>query len=142
GSGLMGTSSTLTLGATNTYTGPTNVAMNAVLAIPTIADRTVACPVGTASNEGAAPTIVLGNGVSRGTLLLTGIDASTDRNVSLSGTYPNGGAIGVSNPTTKLTLTGQVSGSGSLIKNGPGTLTLLNQTNNYTGGAYIEAGTL
>src|SRR5205807_1768890 len=56
-----------------------------------------------------------------------------------------GGAIGVQNAGTSLTWNGSIQetsvGSGSLIKTGPGTLTLTS-TNNYTGGTYVEGGTL
>ncbi len=141
---LSGPSSTLTLGATNTYVGATGVAANAILAIPTIANVGVASPIGSDTvNSG----INLAGTSSRSTLLLIGTNAtySTDRTVHLFGTYPNGGAIGVQNAGTTLTWAGQVqsnAGDGTLIKIGPGTLTLTNTTNNYALGTYVEEGTL
>ena len=78
--------------------------------------------------------------------MLTGANAaySTDRGVTLNGSYYNalGGAIGVQNYGTTLTWNGQITGSGSLIKTGAGTLTLTNTSNNYTGSTFVEEGTL
>ena len=82
----------------------------------------------------------------RGDLLLTGTDSaySTDRGAYLQGLYTAGagGAIGVSNAGTALTVSGQLTGAGSFIKTGAGKLILNNATNNYTGGTYVEAGVL
>jgi autotransporter-associated beta strand protein len=115
---------------------------NAILAIPTISNSNQPSPIGTdPSNAG----LNLGNGFSRGTLLLTGTNPtySSNRKVYLFGQYANGGggAIGVQNAATNLTLSGEINGE-TLIKTGPGTLTLNNNTNNYAGGTYVEAGTL
>ena len=148
GSGITDTSSTLTLGGTNTYSGITVVSGNAVLAIPNIADAHTPCPIG---EDLIGDGLRLGSDGSRGTLLLTGTNLggySTNRHVVVAGLYPNaGGAIGVQNASTNLTVSGPIvntgiTTAGSLIKTGPGTLTLLNQTNNYAGGTYVEAGTL
>src|SRR5207249_3552405 len=43
---------------------------------------------------------------------------------------------------TNLTFTGQFTGHSNLIKSGPGTLTLSNGTNNYTGSTRVKAGML
>src|SRR5207302_561741 len=60
------------------------------------------------------------------------------------GLYANGagGAIGVQNAATNLTWNGPITGSGSLIKSGAGTLTLFNSANTYAGGTFIEVGRL
>ena len=83
--------------------------------------------------------------------MLTGTNASysTDRGVTITNLYTNqlaGGAIGVQNAGTNLTWNGRITGSGSFIKTGAGILTIANSSsstpNNYTGGTYIEGGTL
>ena len=48
-----GNPSTMTLGGTNTYAGPTTVEGSTVLAIATIADGGIASPIGAASNAPA-----------------------------------------------------------------------------------------
>jgi autotransporter-associated beta strand protein len=142
GNGNQGT--TLTLTAANSYSGPTNVSNYGTLAVPGIADGGVGCPVGASSN--APANLVLGDSTTRGTVLLTGTNAaySTDRGATVQGLYSNsaGGAIGVQNAGTTLTVSGQITGSGSFIKTGAGTLALAGNANNYQGGTYIEAGTL
>ncbi len=134
----------VTLNATNYYGdfgGTTFVGGNATLAIPTITNKLVACPIG------YTDVVTLGDGgdIFRGTLLLTGTESfyNTDRTLSVSGLYSNGsgGAIGVQNAGTKLYWSGQIVGGGSLIKTGAGTLELSNE-NNYVGGTYVEEGLL
>ena len=80
---------------------------------------------------------------------MTGTNPSyhTDRGVTILGTYGSnsGGAIGVQNAGTTLTWAGRIvdlGAGGSLIKTGAGTLVLTNFDNNYTGGTYVEGGTL
>jgi autotransporter-associated beta strand protein len=109
-----------------------------------IADAGTASPIGTAGNVTGVPSLFLGVDGSRDIRSLTGTNGaySTDRRVSPSGTYPNGGAVGVQNSGTEPHVYGQLTGSGSFIKTGPGTRNLGKATNNYTGGAYIETGTL
>ena len=148
---VSGGSSTLTLMANNPYSGQTVAASNGILAIPTIANGGFASPIGTSSNSPSnvnlgAPLLGIGlNTPNRGTLLLTGTNASysTDRGVTVFGLYVNGGggALGVQNGGTSLTVHGQITGNGSFIKTGDGTLILTNN-NNYTGGTYVEGGTL
>src|SRR5207302_4626291 len=69
---------------------------------------------------------------------------STDRGATLNGAYASGagGAIDVQNSGTTLTISGQITGAGSLIKTGPGTLTLSNSSNNYSADTFIETGRL
>jgi autotransporter-associated beta strand protein len=124
---------------TNTYSGPTAVSGQLIVAIPSFA------ALGTSS---VAPTNLQlgGSSLGRGTLLYTGTAAapSTTRGATVYGQYFNGdgGAIGVQNAGTSLTWAGQITGSGSFIKTGAGTLVLTNTTNNFTGGTYVEGGTL
>src|SRR5205823_6008125 len=107
-----------------------------------IANGGVASPIGSSSNS--PDNIHLGNAFQRGTLLLTGTNPaySTNRGVTLFDIYPRGGAIGVDNAATSLTWSGQITGAGSFIKTGPGTLILTNKSNNFTGGTFVEGGTL
>jgi autotransporter-associated beta strand protein len=147
GTGFVGNPgrSTLTLLADNTYTGATYVTDRAILAIPTIADGGAASPIGASA---AAFNLALGTAsvFGRGDLLLTGTNAaySTDRGAILLGLYSAGagGAIGVQNAGTTLTVSGQLTGPGSFIKTGAGKLVLNNAASNYTGGTYVEAGVL
>ena len=142
-----GASSTLTLGATNSYSGQTGIVSNAVVAVPTIANGGAASPIGFSSN--APSNLFIGDDNFRGTLLLTGTNSAygTNRGAFLGGnansyaTNGAGGAIGVQNAATTLTMSGQLTG-GTLIKTGAGTLTLTNATNDYNFDTYVEAGTL
>jgi autotransporter-associated beta strand protein len=138
-----GASSTLTFTGNNNYSGSTTVDGNCVLAIPTIANGGAASPIGSSSN--ALGNLVLGSSGYRGTLLLTGTGAtySTDRYVTLAGSYPAGGAIGVDSPGTNLAwgTFDRIQGTGSLIKTGPGTLTVP-RLGEHGGGTFVEAGTL
>jgi autotransporter-associated beta strand protein len=141
--------SMLTVNANNTYTGPTYVRYEATLAVSTIGNAGnggVASPLGASSN--APGNLVLGDdSLGRGNLLYTGPNASTDRGVTVIGNYSDtngnsGGAIGVQNAGTNLTWAGQITGTGTLIKTGAGTLTLTNTGNNFNGGIIVEGGTL
>ena len=68
----------------------------------------------------------------------TSLDANTA--VSLNNAVALAGALGVGG-TANLTLTGLVSGAGSLVKDGAANL-ILNAANNYLGGTTLNAGTL
>ena len=131
--------STLTLTANNSYTGPTVLGYGGVLSIPTIANGGVASPLGASSS--APGNLLIGGHPATGvaTLQYTGPTATTDRGATLG---PSASTIEVTTAATNLTIGGQLSGSGTLIKAGPGTLTLTNTTSNYTGGAIINAGPL
>jgi autotransporter-associated beta strand protein len=143
GPGAGSAPSTLSLNNNSSYFFNTFVYDNAILAIPTINNAGNPSPIGT---NLFSTGIVLGATDSRGTLLLTGIAPaySTDRKATLSGLYfsGGGGAFGVPNANTELTWSGQVTGSGSLIKTGLGTVVLSNTSNNYSGGTYVDGGRL
>jgi autotransporter-associated beta strand protein len=143
GPGAGSAPSTLTLANNNTYSGATNVSNNAILAIPTIANSGQPSPLGL---DIVIQGISLGTTDSRGTLLLTGTSAtySSNRKATLNGLYygSGGGAFGVQNAATSLTLGGRMTGSGTLIKTGDGTILLSNISNNYAGGTYVEGGRL
>ncbi len=122
-----GGTGTLILQGINTYTATTTV-QSGTLSISSndnLGDTTL--------NSGVGNNVVIGNG----TLQITTNDISTPRLFSLTG-----GAT-IDTTTTTLTLTGIISGSGSLTKQGTGTLILSPSTNNtYANGTTIAAGTV
>lgn len=109
---------TLVLTGTNTYTGTTSISGGTL-------------QVSADANLGAGTQISF----TTGTLATTGTFSST-RTVSLNAAATFAPATG-----TTLTLTGRISGSGSLTQAGTGTLVLAG-ANTYTGGTTISAGTL
>ncbi len=123
-------SGTLTLGTTNTYTGPTTIT-GGTLAVANLGDAGSASSIGAA---GAAASNLVLNG---GTLALVGDQTSTNRSFSLG---TSGGTISV--PTsTSLQVSGSLSGVGSLAKTGSGTL-ILASASSYSGGTFISQGTV
>jgi autotransporter-associated beta strand protein len=122
---------TLTINTVNSYEGPT-VITGGVLEAATLANGNNNSSLG-ASGPGAANLVVDG-----AALRYTGGTISTDRGATLNA---GGATIDVSTGGAVLTLSGSLTGAGSLTKAGPGTL-VLNNANNYTGGSVITAGTL
>lgn len=124
---------TLTLGGVNTYTGTTTIGVG-TLSVATIENGGVAGGIGQASN-------VAGNLVfDGGTLQYTGATASTDRSFTINAGKT--ATFDITNAASVLTLSGiSAATTGSLVKSGPGTLTL---TGNHlhTGGTTVNAGTL
>jgi autotransporter-associated beta strand protein/T5SS/PEP-CTERM-associated repeat protein len=98
----------------NTYTGVTTVA-GGRLAVGSLANGGAASPIGASSS--AATNLVLAGG----TLSYTGVTATVNRGFSTVGT---GGGLEVTSPGTTLTLSGNVSGTGTLAVSGSGTLRL------------------
>jgi autotransporter-associated beta strand protein len=157
GHGIAG-SATLTLGGSNSYTGPTDAYNGATVAVATVANGGSASPIGASSNSPV--NLMLATAPNdRATLLLTGTNANyaTDRGFTVGGNPlaidGTGGVISIQNATTTLTVGGQLIGSpvntgnvGNLIKAGAGTLILTNATNSYAnatgGGTSVEGGTL
>lgn len=111
---------TLILSGTNTYTGGTTVSAGT---LSVAAD--------------AALGAVAGNVTLNGGTLATTANMSSARSVSLGA---SNGTVDTATATT-LTLSGVVSGSGSLTTTGAGVLTVTG-TNTYTGGTTVSAGTL
>jgi fibronectin-binding autotransporter adhesin len=152
-----GTPTTIVVTGNNTFTQLILVEDLATLQVPAIpsegsgATGTTASPLGQSNN--APGNLILGDGGNggtvpngRGTLMFappTGGTFSTDRGVTVISQYANngGGAVGVG-AATSLTMTGQITGGGALVKTGVGTLTLTNTSNNFGGGLYVENGTL
>ena len=72
-----------------------------------------------------------------------GLDASESFNTSRTITLgSNNGMLRVADPGTVLTVSGSVTGPGSLSKFDAGTLVLANPNNNYQGGTLLSDGTL
>ncbi|MFJ1300648.1 autotransporter-associated beta strand repeat-containing protein [Pseudomonadota bacterium AL_CKDN230030165-1A_HGKHYDSX7] len=109
--------SVLTLAGANTYSGGTTLVAGGIVVGDSAAlgsgDLTVA---GNGSLVASAPGVALGN------------DIALQAALTVSGAQP-------------LTLTGDINGAGSLIKNDTGTLTLLG-SNGYTGGTTLNGGAL
>lgn len=120
-------------GCGNTYTGPTTIG-GGILYTDCLANGGQASGVGASSS--ASSNLQIGNGAA---LYYTGTSVATDRGVTLSG---GNDSVGVTNAATTLTVGGQVTGSGALIKYGAGILIFTGTTNNYTGGTSIQQGTL
>ncbi len=124
-------SGTLTINNANDYTGPTVIGGGSVV-VNQLANGGVASRIGAATSDPA--NLVM----SGGTLRYTGGSATIDRGATLTGF---GGTFEVNNAATTLTWNGTNIGTGSLIKSGPGTLTL-SADNDFTGGTIISDGTL
>ena len=118
---------TLTLSGSNTYTGGTTL-------------TTGALSVAASSALGLESNILT---IGSGATLKAGDSFSTSRATTLGGVGAGvGGTIEVAaGKTLDYTSGSSLSGSGSLIKTGAGTL-FLEGTNPFTGGLYIQAGTL
>lgn len=86
-------------------------------------------------------TAALGGGTvtfSAASVLQTGVTGALTNAVTI-----NSGVTGtVDTQGNSATLSGKISGSGTLEKQGAGTLTLSNSTNDYSGGTTLSAGTL
>ena len=120
----------------NSYTGATRVS-GGVLSVAGIANGGISSGIGASS--AASSNLILESGA----LQYTGATATTDRGFMLV----NGGAsrsIDVSNAGTNLTFTGLVTAAdnASFLKSGPGTLTLANGGNDYTGATTVSGGIL
>jgi autotransporter-associated beta strand protein len=124
-------SGTLTINTANDYTGPTIIG-GGVISVNQLANGGVASRLGAATSEPASLQFF------NSTLQYTGGNVTVDR----GGTFASGGAtFNVSSDSANLTWNGTNVGSGTLIKSGPGTLTLSAQ-NSFTGGTIINEGTL
>jgi fibronectin-binding autotransporter adhesin len=122
---------TLTILATNNYTGPTVIA-GGVIEVPGLANGGANSPIGGASTDPG--NLVLTNG----TLRYLGNSASTDRGATF--TANSSGILEVTNPATTLTMSGTMTGPGVLVKSGPGTVILSSE--NYYGSTVVSNGIL
>jgi len=122
---------TLRLVNENTYTGKT-VIEGGTLEITNLDDPGLASSIGASSD--LAENLVVKSG---GALSLVGSATSTNRKLILDSGECTLNVI----PGSTMTLLGEVSGKGSLIKTGSGSLQL-NSANLYTGGTIVKEGTL
>ena len=123
-------SGTLAIATANGYTGGTTI-KGGVLEAGSLANGSSASGIGASVSDPA--TLVLTNA----TLRYTGSTVAIDRAATLGGTA----TFDVTNSATALTISGLLTGSGSLIKSGEGALTL-GGGNSYAGGTILNAGTL
>jgi autotransporter-associated beta strand protein len=124
-------SGTLTVATANDYTGPTIIG-GGVISVNQLANGGVASRIGAATSEPA--NLLFFNSA----LQYTGGNVTVDRGA----TFANGGAtFNVPSDSANLTWNGTNVGGGTLIKSGPGTLTLSAQ-NSFTGGTIINEGNL
>jgi len=120
------------LAAKSDYTGPT-VVNEGVLEVTTLADGGVESSIGKASV--AATNLVL-NG---STLRINSANAATNKGMTIQDTC----TIEISQSSSYATLKGIISGTGMLVKTGPGQLSqTYDGANTYSGGTLVKAGTL
>jgi fibronectin-binding autotransporter adhesin len=122
---------TLTIGTTNSFTGPVNLSAGTV-SVASLGNS------GTATPLGAGSTITLADASNPVTLQITGATSATNRAVVINA---GGATIDVSQAAGVHTQSAIVSGAGGLTKIGPGTL-VLNALNTYGGNTIVNAGTL
>jgi fibronectin-binding autotransporter adhesin len=131
--GLLKTNSgTLTILTTNNYVGATTIA-GGVVQVAYLPNSGVLNPGPLGASSGDSANLVIGNG----TLTYTGNTTGTDRGATLT---DSNSSINIANSATVLTDSGSFSGSGTLIKAGPGTL-ILSSANSY-GATVVSNGTL
>jgi len=122
---------TLSQYAIGTFTGKTTI-NGGTLEVDQLANGGVASKIG-ASDKASANVVING-----GTLNYTGNTVSIDRGLTIGS---NNAILSVFKAETNLSLNGQLTGTGALIKDGSGQLSL-SVTSDYKGGTQIKAGTL
>ena len=132
--GLFKTNSgTLTINTTaSTFKGRT-ILGGGMVVVSTTANGGSPSPLGAANNS---PTnLVFSSGA---TLRYTGVTASTDHGMTFN---TGGGTLDINSSAADFTLTGTLTGGGSLTKTGAGSLSI-SAANNYSGGTVVRQGTL
>ncbi len=110
----------------NSYTGPTNLT-SGTLVVSDLMDNGMESSIGSGSRLN----------IGKATLVVNNSSASTNRTVVLSDTAT------IQVPSGTVSLKGQVSGTGMLVKTGGGQLNLTySAANSYRGGTVIKGGTL
>lgn len=92
---------------------------------------------GIANNSSLPQTVALGL-----TLGANQTFAANTANLAISGSVNTSGYQLTANATKTISITGQLSGSGNLVKNGNGTLYLSGNNTQYSGATYINNGTI
>ena len=162
---FFGGTGTSVLAGVNTYTGPTSIDGSATLSLSGSLSGTQISTTSTGIlSETATGTITGNRGINlsgTGTSILAGTNTYTGTTRVDTGTLQlgNGGTTGSLSPSSGITLNsssskfvfnrsntitqgtdfGTISGSGSVVHQGPGTL-IFTGANNYTGGTTISAG--
>jgi fibronectin-binding autotransporter adhesin len=143
-SGSIGGSGTVTLSGSgvvtfsntgSTYTGQLTV-QSGTLSIDTANASSAAGELGNSS-----ASVILGGSGTTGTLEYTGTGASPSTSKKFTMATGGAGVFQIDNSGTSLTLSGLINGSGTMTKNGAGTLILVGN-NTYSGGTIINQGTI
>ncbi|MEQ1858631.1 MAG: autotransporter-associated beta strand repeat-containing protein [Chthoniobacteraceae bacterium] len=122
-----------TLSGLNSFTGALTV-LDGTLSVPTFNNASAPGPLGN-----SALAVTLGAASQTGEVEYTGATATSTKPFAL--TTGGIGAFDILSAATELTLTGQISGAGTLMKSGLGTLTL-GSAKSFTGPALVAEGTL
>jgi autotransporter-associated beta strand protein len=133
---------TLILTAANTYTGSTAVDAGTLAITNVDALGSAASGSGTTVNTGGTLDLRNVTGVVEPITLNGGTLATSTGSSSVTSPMTVTGASTIDVGGTQLTLEGPISGSGSLEKEGAGTLILTVDNTNYTGATTVDAGTL
>lgn len=121
----------ITINTQNSFSGST-VIEEGTISIDNLGNGDVKSNLGSAGNS---PEKLVLNG---GELAITGSSSLTDKGLTLG---TNGGTINVTGGGTTQTIEGKITGNGSLIKDGNGTLAIKN-VNDFKGGTTINQGTI
>ena len=114
------------------YTGPT-IVNGGTLEVTTLSDGGIEGPIGKAST--AVSNLIL----NRSILKINNTNSSTDRGMTIQDTS----TIEITQSSSYATLKGLISGTGMLVKTGPGQLSMTYAAaNTYTGGTLVKTGTL
>lgn len=116
----------------NSYTGKT-ILKDALVQVANLADA------GTASSLGAAAAGPANISLENTRLMLNGVTSNSNRGMTIIGAD----TLQVVKSNGVMSITGQITGAGKLVKSGPGQLNLSGSiANNYSGGTLISGGTL
>lgn len=145
-----GTLDFATTNLNNTYTGDTKI-IDGSLVIASDSNLGVAANTLTFQTGSGSPVLgIVGNVTTARSTTVTGTQTATML-VNSGASLNHGGTINLNGATlninaaasTSSTLSGVLSGTGGILSlNGPGTLTLSNSANSYTGGTIVQGGTL
>ena len=154
------------LGGNNTFVGPVVIGNPATPLVPVTLSISRDVNLGAAANQltiGNGSTLMIEDGIDATQPVGSAAFAatfSTSRQINLTGStaiidventgdavnfnpaFNPGGLNTLAAHVNVLTINGLITGSGALIKNGPGTLVLTNTGDNYTGGTTINSGIL
>ncbi len=125
----------LTLAGVNTYSGATTVVAGTLDLANTFA------ATNTTLTMGANP-LVFDSSVSSNSFVVGGLSTTAALSLQTNGTTPAAITLSVGGNNSSTTLSGAITGLGSLVKQGTGTLTLTSTGNSYKGNLTVNGGTL